>query len=57
LQRGYHGAARRLGALERHRSRIGDLSIDRALEDDELRAARAVARHAYFEELERALHG
>ena len=37
------------------RARIGDLSGDRALSDRELRAARALAAAAYFDELEKTL--
>lgn len=37
------------------RARLGELSGDRALTDGELRAARALASSAYFDELERAL--
>jgi len=37
------------------RARVGDLSTDRALSDRELRAARALANAAYFEELEKTL--
>jgi glycosyltransferase involved in cell wall biosynthesis len=47
-----HGAARGEEAL---RARVGDLSSDRALSNRELRAARALASIAYFEELEKAL--
>jgi glycosyltransferase involved in cell wall biosynthesis len=55
VQRGYHAAARRMHAMERLRKQVGDLEGDRALSDRELRAARALAGEAYFEELERAL--
>jgi glycosyltransferase involved in cell wall biosynthesis len=55
VQRGYHAATRRLNASERLRKRVGELDVDRALSDRELRAARALAGEAYFEELERAL--
>ncbi|HTX58287.1 MAG TPA: glycosyltransferase family A protein [Verrucomicrobiae bacterium] len=55
VQRGFHAASRRLGAEPRLRARLGDLSGDRALSAGELRAARALANEAYFDELERAL--
>jgi glycosyltransferase involved in cell wall biosynthesis len=55
VQRAYHSATRSLHAPERLRKRIGDLDVDRALSDRELRAARALANEAYFEELERSL--
>ena len=55
VQRRYHAATRRLGFERRFRNRLGDLSSDRPLNDRELRAARALAGEAYFEELERAL--
>lgn len=54
-QRGWYRATRRFGLPQRLRARVGDLSFDRALDDRELRAARALAAHAYFEELEAAL--
>jgi glycosyltransferase involved in cell wall biosynthesis len=54
-QRGAHALARRLGLPPRLRGRIGDLSVDRPLLDCELRAARALAREAYFDELEKSL--
>jgi hypothetical protein len=38
----------------RYRAALGDLSDDRTLGPREARAARALARQAYFEELERA---
>jgi hypothetical protein len=34
---------------------VGDVGADRSLSDRELRAARALAAEAYFEELELAL--
>ncbi len=55
VQRRYHAATRALGVGARMRARLGDLSGDRALSDRELRAARALASEAYFEELERAI--
>jgi glycosyltransferase involved in cell wall biosynthesis len=57
VQRGFHRITRRLQFADRHRRQIGDLTIDRALDPRELRAARALAAEAYFEELERALAG
>jgi hypothetical protein len=44
-----------LHAAERLRKQVGELGEDRALSDRELRAARALAGEAYFEELERSL--
>ena len=55
LQRGWHRATRRFRLADRLRSRLGDLSADRPLGDRELRAARALAAEAYFEELERSM--
>jgi hypothetical protein len=55
VQRAYFKAARGLHAADRLRKQIGELGEDRALSDRELRAARALAGQAYFEELERSL--
>lgn len=55
VQRGFHGMLRGLGFAERFRRRLGQPSGDRALSRHELRAARALANEAYFEELERVL--
>jgi glycosyltransferase involved in cell wall biosynthesis len=55
VQRAYHSATRSFHAPERLRKVVGDLDVDRALSDRELRAARALASEAYFEELERSL--
>jgi glycosyltransferase involved in cell wall biosynthesis len=55
VQRAYHSATRSLHAPDRLRKVVGDLDVDRALSDRELRAARALASEAYFEELERSL--
>jgi glycosyltransferase involved in cell wall biosynthesis len=55
VQRAYHSATRSLHAPERLRKVVGDLDVDRPLSDRELRAARALASEAYFEELERSL--
>jgi glycosyltransferase involved in cell wall biosynthesis len=55
VQRAYHSATRSLHAPERLRKQVGDTGVDRALSDRELRAARALASEAYFEELERSL--
>jgi GT2 family glycosyltransferase len=52
LQRTWHRLQRRDATL---RAQLGDLATDRALSNRELRAARALAASAYFEELERAL--
>jgi glycosyltransferase involved in cell wall biosynthesis len=57
VQRSYHATTRRLGLCARLRERIGDLSTDRPLSDRELRAARALARQTYFDELEKSLAG
>lgn len=54
-QRRFHALTRRLGFANRFRRQIGDSSVDRPLNDWELRAARWVANEAYFEELERAI--
>jgi glycosyltransferase involved in cell wall biosynthesis len=51
-----HAVARvRGGSEEKLRAQLGDLSQDRALSNRELRAARALASAAYFDELERTL--
>ncbi|MGR4065091.1 MAG: glycosyltransferase family 2 protein [Vulcanimicrobiaceae bacterium] len=55
VQRALHSATRRAGAAKRYRRAVGDLDADRPLDDRELRAARALANEAYFEELENAL--
>lgn len=55
LQLGWHRATRGLKLPGRYRERLGDLSADRRLATRELRAARALAAEAYFEELEHAL--
>ena len=52
LQRGWAKLHRNDAKL---RAQIGELDGDRALTDRELRAARALASSAYFDELERAL--
>lgn len=57
LQRAWHRASYRLGFARRFARIVGDCSEDRELNDRELRAARALAAHAYFDELERALSG
>jgi glycosyltransferase involved in cell wall biosynthesis len=56
VQRWMHGFNRRVGLAQRLARRLGSEPVDRELEDRELRAARMLAREAYFEELERALH-
>jgi glycosyltransferase involved in cell wall biosynthesis len=55
VQRGWHRL--RAGDRAEHalRARVGDLTGDRALSNPELRAARALAGHAYFDELEKSL--
>jgi|SRR5579862_1715452 len=55
IQRKFHALTRGLGFTRRFERRVGDLTTDRPLLDSELRAARALASEAYFEELERAL--
>jgi len=57
VQRGLHDWMRGIRAAKKYRKTLGDLSIDRPLSNKELRAAQALARNAYFEELERALRG
>lgn len=54
VQRAFHSVVRRFGLAERLRRRLR-ASDDRELGREELRAARALANEAYFEELERAL--
>jgi GT2 family glycosyltransferase len=54
VQRRFHALTRSFNFERRFRRQIGDLSADRGLNDRELRAARALANEAYFEELERA---
>jgi glycosyltransferase involved in cell wall biosynthesis len=55
LQRGFHAALRRLHFAQRYRRSIAGLVEDRELRPREVRAARALANDAYFDELERAL--
>jgi len=55
VQRGLHALARRLRAGERFDRRLRGVERDRALRPGELRAARALAAEAYFDEMERAL--
>ena len=55
VQLRFHAVLRRLGFVERFRRRLGTLARDRRLDGRELRAARALANEAYFEELERAI--
>jgi glycosyltransferase involved in cell wall biosynthesis len=55
VQRAYHSATRSMRVSDSLRKKLGDLAGDRALSDGELRAARSLARQAYFEELERTL--
>ncbi len=56
LQRTLHRMRSGEAAQLSLRAKLGDLSGDRALTDPELRAARALANAAYFDELERSLH-
>ena len=55
IQRGLHDWLRGIKAAKKYRTTLGDLSVDRALSNKELRAAQGLASDAYFEELERAL--
>ncbi|MBV8198856.1 MAG: hypothetical protein JO263_12060 [Candidatus Eremiobacteraeota bacterium] len=54
-QRGFHWLTRQAGVAERFRGRLATLDPDAVLGGADLRAARALASEAYFEELERAL--
>lgn len=54
VQRLIHKWLRGVDMARKYRSALGDLSVDRPLSNTELRAARALAGEAYFEELERA---
>jgi glycosyltransferase involved in cell wall biosynthesis len=56
VQRGLHALSRRLGYPGRFERRLTGLTPDRRLDDRELRAARALASAAYFDELDRALN-
>jgi glycosyltransferase involved in cell wall biosynthesis len=55
VQRGFHGLLRSLRFADRFHRRLERTDGERALSRDELRAARALANEAYFEELERVL--
>ncbi len=55
VQRGFHALTRRLGAGPRFDRRLREVERDRTLTPGELRAARALAAEAYFDEVERAL--
>ena len=55
VQRAFHALLRRLRFADRFRRRLGPPSGERVLNREELRAARALASEAYFEELERVL--
>ncbi len=55
VQRGFHAVLRRIGSRERLNRSLAALSGDRPLTAGELRAARACANEAYFEELEAVL--
>jgi len=54
VQRLIHKWMRGVDMARKYRTALGDLSVDRALSNSELRAARGLAGEAYFEELERA---
>lgn len=55
LQRGFHTMLRRLRFADRFKHRLAGLNREEELRGRDLRAARALANEAYFEELERAL--
>jgi len=55
VERFVHALTRRAGLARRIARQFDDVSVDRELDDREVRAARTLAREAYFEELERAL--
>jgi len=55
VQRSIHAWMRGVARARKYRNELGDLDGDRALGNRELRAAYALAREAYFEELETAL--
>ncbi|MBV8198692.1 MAG: glycosyltransferase [Candidatus Eremiobacteraeota bacterium] len=55
VQRGFHTLTRRARIPERLRAKLETLAPDAVLRGGDLRAARALAGEAYFEELERAL--
>ncbi len=54
-QRALHRWLRGIKSARSYRDTLGDISVDRALSDRELRAARGLATATYFEELERML--
>ncbi len=54
VQRLIHKWMRGVDMARKYRIALGDLSVDRPLSNQELRAARGLATEAYFEELERA---
>jgi GT2 family glycosyltransferase len=53
-QRALHKWLRGVDAAKKYRAALGDLSVDRALSNAELRAAQKLVNEAYFEELEDA---
>ncbi|HVA29595.1 MAG TPA: glycosyltransferase family A protein [Candidatus Baltobacteraceae bacterium] len=55
VQRGLHKWIDGSERARKYRDEIGDLNVDRALSDRELRAAQKLAAGAYFEELESTL--
>jgi glycosyltransferase involved in cell wall biosynthesis len=55
VQRSFHSVLRRFHFADLFRRTLAPLSNDRELRPRELRAARALANDAYFDELERAL--
>ena len=55
VQRGLHDWMRGIRSAKKYQKMLGDLTIDRPLSNKELRAANALARDAYFDELSKAL--
>lgn len=53
-QRAYHAWIRGIKATRHYRDVLGDLAVDRPLDDRELRAAQWLVNETYFEELEDA---
>ncbi len=55
VQRGLHKWVDGIEKARKYRDELGDLHVDRALSNRELRAAQKLAANAYFEELESTL--
>ena len=55
-QRKLHDWMRGIKAAQKYHKMLGETQTDRALNNKELRAARALATSAYFEEMEKMLH-